>query len=74
MLAYFVCMLVMGIVRLPSLKDYWKNHTIFNCTVTNCQISRDKFLHIHRQLHFVNNSLLLLPDSPNYDNYYNSYC
>ena len=67
MLAYFGCMLVMGIVRLPSLKDYWKNHTIFNCTVINRRISRDKFLNIHRQLHFINNSSLPLPGSQNYD-------
>ena len=54
---------VIEIVHLPSLKDYWKNHTVFNCTVINHWISCNKFLHIHRQLHLIYKRLLPLPGS-----------
>ena len=53
--AYFGVMIMMGLVELPSLHDYWKRDSLFNCTAISEKMTRDRFLEIHRYLHFVDN-------------------
>ena len=57
--AYMGFMLLMGIVHLPSLYDY-------NSPIAD-KISRNRFHEIHHYLHFVDNSTLSPPGSPEYD-------
>ena len=65
--AYMGFMLLMGIVHLPSTDDYWKNDEVYHCSPTAGQISRNSFHELHRYLHFVDNSTLASPRSPEYD-------
>ena len=67
LIAYFGIMLVMGMVRLPALTDYWKRDPLFQCTIISSSMARDRFFEIHRYLHFVDNSTILLPTDDNYD-------
>ena len=67
LIAYFGIMLVMGMVRLPALADYWKRDPLFQCTIVSKSMARDRFFEIHRYLHFVDNSTILLPTDENYD-------
>ena len=46
--AYFSFMILMGIVRLPSLGDYWKKDMIYHYTPVAERISRDRFYDLHR--------------------------
>ena len=66
-LAYFGCMILMGLAKLPSLKDYWSTLSCFSCPAISERISRDRFLEIHKYLHFADNSTLSLPGTPEYD-------
>ena len=65
--AYLGFMIVMGIVKSPSLYDYWKNDPYYHYTSIADRISRDRFMDISRYLHFVNNVTLALPGTPQYD-------
>ena len=65
--AYMGFMLLMGIVHLPSLYDYWKNDEVYHYSPVASRISRTRFLELHRYLHFVDNSTLSPPGSPDYD-------
>ena len=65
--AYMGFMLLMGIVRLPSLYDYWKNDKVYHYAPVASKISRNRFLELHWYLHFVDNSTLSPPGSPDYD-------
>ena len=56
--AYFGFMVLMGMVSLPSIRDYWKKDEVFNYRPITSRISRSRFLDIHRFLHFVDNDLL----------------
>ena len=60
-------MILMGIVRLPTLRGYWKKDEVFHYSALAKRISRDHFLDLHRYLHFVDNSTLQPPWSPSYD-------
>ena len=62
--AYMGFMLLMGIVHLPSLYDYWKNDEVYQYSPIARQISCNRFLELHRYLHFVDNSTLSPPGSP----------
>ena len=57
----------MGIVHLPSLCDYWKKDSIFHYSPTADKTTRDRFLDIHRYLHFNSNSSLADPATPGYN-------
>ena len=57
-------MILMGIVHLPSLCDYWKKDSIFHYSPIADKITRDRFLDIHRYLHFNSNSSLADPGTP----------
>ena len=65
--AYMGFMLLMGIVHLPSLYDYWKNDEVYHYSPIADKISRNRFHELHRYLHFVDNSTLSPPGSPDYD-------
>lgn len=67
LLAYFGIMIVMGLVKLPSLADYWQRDSLFHCSIIANSMSRDRFFDIHRFLHFVDNTTILPPTDPNYD-------
>ena len=54
--AFFGFMILMGIVRLPALSDYWSKDNMLRYGAIADKISRDRFLDIHRYLHFVDNS------------------
>ena len=64
--AYLGFMILMGIVRLPTLRDYWKKDEVFHYSTLAKRIPRDRFLDLHRYLHFVDNSTLQPPRSPGY--------
>ena len=51
--AYMGFMLLMGIVHLPSLYDYWRNDEVFHYAPIASKISRNRFLELHRYLHFT---------------------
>ena len=62
--AYLGFMILMGIVRLPSIYDYWQGSEIFHYSP---RISRDRFLQITRYLHFEDNTDLQPPGADGYD-------
>ena len=53
---YFIIIIIMGIVPLPSLKDYWAqnktNHGLFGVKAVKQLMSRDKFKYIHSSICF----------------------
>ena len=59
-------MILMGIVNLPSIKDYWRNDEAFNNRPLANRISCTRFLQIHRFLHLVDNDSLLSHGEPGY--------
>ena len=67
LIAYFGIMIVMGMVRLPALADYWKRDPLFQCTIISESMARDRFFEIHKFLHFVDISTTPLPTDDNYD-------
>ena len=48
MLAYMGFMLLMGLVQLPSISDYWKRDPVFHYQPIASKISRNRFFDIHR--------------------------
>ena len=65
--AYFGIMVMMGLVDLPCLQDYWKRDPLFYCPSIAERKARDRFLDIHKYLHFVDNDTLVRPGEPHYD-------
>ena len=65
--AYMGLLILMGFVKLPSLRDYWKKDRVFNYPSIVNVMSRDRLLEVHRYLHFTNNEALHAPGSPGYD-------
>ena len=65
--AYFCIMVMMGLVQLPNLHDYCKKDSLFYCPAIAEHMSRDRFLQIHKYLHFVDNDSVVPPGEPNYD-------
>lgn len=66
MYAYFGFLILMGIVNLPSIEDYWRRDKVYNYHPLASKITRTRFLDIHRFLHFVDNSLLPSYGDPTY--------
>ena len=56
--AFLGFIILMGIVRLPHLYDYWSTNPLLHYFPIANKISRRRFLDIRRYLHFVNNSQL----------------
>ena len=67
LLAYFGFMILMGLVKLTSIYDYWKKDEIYHYAPVASRISRDRFFELHRYLHFTDNSTLSAPGTPEYD-------
>ena len=65
--AYMGFMILMGIVHLPSIYDYWKKDEVYHYSPVASRISRDRFFELHRYLHFADNSSLGLPGTPEYN-------
>ena len=64
--AFMGFMILMGIVHLPSIYDYWKKDEVFLYSPIALRITRNQFCDIQRYLHFVENSLLPPSGSPRY--------
>ena len=67
MIAYFGFMILMGIVRLPKIEDYWKKDEVYYYAPIASKITRERFREIARYLHFADNSSLILPGHDGYD-------
>ena len=65
--AYFGIMVMMGLVDLPCLQDYWKRDPLIYCPSIAERMARDRFLDIQKYLHFVDNDTLVRPGEPHYD-------
>ena len=66
--AFMGFMILMGIVHLPSIGDYWKKDDMCHYAPIASRISRKRFFVTQRYLHFVDNSTLAPPGSANYQN------
>jgi len=64
--AFIGFMLLMGIVHLPSIADYWKRDEVCHYAPVARRISRNRFFDIQRYLHFADNSTLAAPGTPEY--------
>jgi hypothetical protein len=64
-LGFFI---LMGLVPLSSIYDYWSTNPIYHYSPIASRISRDRFVEIHRYLHFVDNSALTGYGEPESDN------
>ena len=57
----------MGIVKLPSIENYWRRDVQFHYSPIASKISRDRFRDIRRYLHFTDNTTLPTPGTPGSD-------
>ena len=67
LMAYLGFMILMGLVPLPSIHDYWQRSPVFHYSPIADKISRDRFCEIQRFLHFVDNDFLQPYGSDGYD-------
>ena len=65
--AYFGFLILMGLVPLPALADYWSKDEVFHYKPIASKISRDRFFELGRYLHFADNSTLAPPGSAEYN-------
>ena len=65
--AYLGFSILMGIVKLPALEDYWKVDPFLHFPPIASRISRQRFRDISRYLHFVDNTQLACRGQPGYD-------
>jgi len=47
--------LLMGIQKLPEMRNYWSENPLLNCPIFKEKMSRNRFLEILRNLHFSDN-------------------
>ena len=59
--AYLGFFVLMGILKLPSIDDYWKTDPYLHHDPIASRITRDRFRDIRRYLHFVDNETLPPP-------------
>ena len=64
--AYLGFMVVMGVNRLPEIRDYWSVDSKLNNTFISSRVTRKCFEEITRYLHFVDNSRLPFRDEPGF--------
>lgn len=67
--AFFGFTMLMGLVKLSSLSDYWSKDETYHHNAIASRISRNRFIEIRRYLHFADNSTLPPPGSPSYNKY-----
>ena len=65
--AYIGFCILMGLVSLPELSDYWTSDPYFHYAPIAERISRHSFMEITRYLHFTNNADLIQRGEPGYD-------
>lgn len=65
--AFMGFMILMGIVNLPSLYDYWRKDRVYRYSPVASRISRSRFLDLSRYLHFADNSSIPPPGTPGYN-------
>ena len=65
--AYLGFGILMGIVKLPLIDDYWKKDPFLHYDPIASRITRDRFRDIWRYLHFVDNKTLPPPGTPGSD-------
>ena len=65
--AYMGFMILMGLVKLPSIYDYRQRDEIYHYSPVASRITRDRFFELHRFLHFTDNSTLAPPCTPEYN-------
>ena len=56
--AYFGFMVLMDVVSLPAMDDYWRRDPLLHYSPIADRTSRDRFRDIHHFLHFADNSSL----------------
>ncbi len=59
--------ILMGLTKLPSVDDYWKQSPVYHYSPIADKISRRRYREISRYLHFADNSFLAPRESPRYD-------
>ena len=64
--AYLGFMVVMGVNRLPEIRDSWSVDSKLNNAFISSRITRKRFEEISRYLHFVDNTALPLRDEPGF--------
>ena len=67
LLRFFVLVITMGIVDLPSVKDYWSTSWPFNTPHFSKLLSRDHFLLLLKFLHLADNTKQVARGQPGYD-------
>lgn len=67
MKAFYGFTILMGVIRLPSLHDYWRSDNYFHYAPIASRITRDRFLELRRYLHFADNSTLAPPGTEGYN-------
>ena len=67
LLRFFVLIITMGIVDLPSVKDYWSTSWPFNTPHFSKLLSRDRFLLLLKFLHLADNTKQVARGQPGYD-------
>ena len=65
--AFLGFLILMAIIHLPSIGDYWKRDPLVHYSPIADRISHDRFRELSRYLHFVDNNTLLPRDSAEYD-------
>ena len=65
--AYLGFYILMGLVRMPSMYDYWSTNPIYRYAPIADRITRDRFLDIHKYLHFADNTSMPAYSTPTYD-------
>ena len=64
--AYLGFMVVMGVSRLPEIRDYWSTDPKLNNHFISSRITRRRLEEVTRYLHFVNNNDLPLRGEPGF--------
>ena len=64
--AYLGFMIIMGINKLPEIRDYWALDDKLRNPFIASRITRKRFEEISRYLHFVDNSTLPLRENPGF--------
>ena len=64
--AFLGFMVVMGVNRLPEIRDYWSTDGKLNNAFISTRITRKRFEEISRYLHFIDNTTLPLRDEPGF--------
>ena len=67
LMAYLGFAILMGVVKLPAINDYWRLDPYLHYAPISDRISRDRFRDIHRFLHFADNTSLPLRGEPGHD-------